>query len=647
MRLLLSNNRRRWRSHTREPKPAETFSRRFLFLKALVVVLFGVLLLQLARMQIMEHEHYDAEAQSNRLRTIPVLPARGLIYDRNGEQLVENLPILSAGVVPADVTDDTFLTVVAELSGITGVPPQQIATDIQKAKESNDPFTPLIVKADLDEASAFRLRERQASLPGVQVLVESVRDYPTGTLTSHILGFVGRIDAEEYAELKNDGYGMNDRLGKTGVEYTYESVLRGSPGYRRVEINAAGEEIQTLRSVDPRPAGNLVLSIDFDLQRKVTEILQNNNNNSLNAAAIVMDVRTGELLAMVSIPAYDNNDLTDPVNQEALPALNDDPSKPMVNHAIAEVYPPGSTFKQVTGTAALQEGVATTDTTITSYGSISVQDDYNPDRVWVMKDWAALGTMNFYRGLAMSSDVYFYYLSGGYYRDGAEIFRGLGAERLARYARDYGLGAPTGIDLPGEASGNVPDAQWKAETFADSPVAADAVWTLGDTYNFGIGQGYLTVTPLQLLGVTAAIANGGNVLIPHVIHEVVDQNGAVLKAMGAQVDHKLSISNQNLAIMREAMRQAAVYGPARTGASSQVAIAAKTGTAEFGQQLANGTYANSHAWFTAYAPFDNPEIAVTVFLEKGIGATHGGPVVRQIMDYYFDRQRLADAGDAP
>ncbi|OGO49339.1 MAG: penicillin-binding protein 2 [Chloroflexi bacterium RBG_16_68_14] len=640
MRVPPDNHRRRWRSRPQKQRTGEILQHRFLLLKALIVVLFGVLSLQLARMQIVEHAKYNARAESNRLRTVPILPARGLIYDRNGVQLVENLPIFSAAVTPADVPQEQLLTVVAGLSEITGVAPQEIATEIAEAQKSNDPFTPLVVKANLDEETAFRLRERQADLPGVQVVVESVRDYSTGALTSHLLGYVGRIDAEEYVKLRDDGYQLNDRLGKAGVEYTYEAVLRGRPGYRQVEIDAAGEEIRTIRSVSPRPASSLVLSLDLDLQRQVTQVLQNAKGNSLNAVAIVMDVRTGGILAMVSLPAYDNNILTDPVDQEKLPALLDDPARPMVNHAISEVHPPGSTFKQVTGTAALQEGVATSDTTITSYGYITVEDEYVPDKVWVMRDWAALGTLDFYRGLAMSSDVYFYYLAGGYYENGQRLFRGLGPERLARYAREYGLGAPTGIDLPGEAAGLVPDPAWKEQAIGE-------VWTLGDTYNFGIGQGYLTMTPLQLLRVIAAIANGGDVLVPHVVREIVGEEGNVLKRVERQVQHHLNISEQHLAIVREALRQAAVYGPARTGTSSQVTIAAKTGTAEFGQQLADGSYASSHAWYTAYAPFENPEIALVVFLEKGIGATHAGPVAKQIFDYYFDRQRVAERGESP
>jgi penicillin-binding protein 2 len=294
----------------------------------------------------------------------------------------------------------------------------------------------------------------------------------------------------------------------------------------------------------------------------------------------------------------------------------------------------------VTGTAALQEGVATPGTTITSHGNNTVEDDYDPDRVWIMRDWATLGTLDFYHGLAMSSDVYFYYLAGGYYQGGQTIFHGLGADRLAHYAREYGLGAPTGIDLPGEAAGLVPDPAWKDGAIGE-------VWTLGDTYNFGIGQGYLTLTPLQLLRVTAAIANGGDVLVPHVVREIVDPQGNVRKRIEREVAHTLNISKDNLSIMREAMRQAAVYGPAKTGASSAVTIAAKTGTAEFGQQLADGRYVTSHAWYTGYAPIDDPEIAVVVFLEKGIGATNAGPVAKQIFDYYFGRQRLAEGDGTP
>ncbi|MCH8949807.1 MAG: penicillin-binding protein 2, partial [Chloroflexi bacterium] len=298
----------------REPRPREVAQHRFLLLKLLIVGLFAVLVLQLARIQIVDHAAYDARAESNRLRTIPLLPARGLIYDRYGELLVENLPIYSAAVVPADVPAEQFLTVVAGLAEITGEPPMEIALTIAEAQESADPFSPVVVKLNIDEETAFLLRERQPSLPGAQVLVQSIRSYPEAGLLAHLLGYVGRIDTEEYASLQADGYQLNDRLGKAGVELIYEAVLRGSPGYRQVEIDAAGEEINTIATRPPRPAASLRLSLDLDLQRKVEQFLIGAMGDSLNAVAIVMDVNTGGILSMVSLPSYDNNILTDPVD---------------------------------------------------------------------------------------------------------------------------------------------------------------------------------------------------------------------------------------------------------------------------------------------------------------------------------------------
>ena len=637
---LPSDNRRRWRSRGRHRPQGEIFRQRFLLLKALIVLLFGVLVLQLARMQIVEHDAYQARAEINRLRLIPDLPTRGLIFDRYGEQLVYNVPIFSAAVIPADVPKDQLGTVVAELSSITGVPSKEITEQILAALEGNNPFTPVVVQQNLDEATAFLLRERLPELPGVQVLVESMRSYPSGALAAALLGYVGRIDADEYASLENSGYQLNDRLGKTGVELIYESMLRGTTGYRQVEFDVLGREIRTIRSVPPRPGDNLVLSLDLDLQRQVEAILQDAMGDSKNGVAAVMDVRTGEMLAMVSLPSYDNNLLTDPVDEEAYLQLLNDPAKPLVNHAIAEVYPPGSTFKEITGSAALQEGVATPDTRITSRGFITVRSEYNPGEVYIYRDWAALGTLDFYGGLAQSSDVYYYYLSGGYFQDGVQVFRGLGAKRLAAYAREYGLGALTGIDLPGEAAGLVPDPTWKQETIHEP-------WTLGDTYNFGIGQGYLAITPLQLLRVTAAIANGGDVLVPHVLRGVIDEDGNILQRVEREVAHTLSISDQNLAVMREALRQAAEKGTAQSGASRFVTIAGKTGTAEFGPQPDEGEDHPTHGWYTGFAPFANPEIAVVVFLQQGKGGRDAGPVASQIFDYYFGRERLAEESLTP
>ncbi len=626
---LFQQQQRRWRSQKREEtSETETLKGKFFYFRLLVLALFAVLTLQLMRLQVFEGEAYQERAENNRLRVVPVMPSRGLIFDRNGIPLVENTPRFSVGIVPADLPREKEPQVLPQLEALVGVPSAEIARKVEERRGSNDPFTPVIVKSGLEPETAFTLREMEQGLPGVKVIVEPVRRYGGQPIFGHILGYVGQVADYEYEELKAKGYQMNDQVGKAGIEAQYESVLRGTPGRREVEVNAAGREIQTLASEPARPGNSLILSLDMDLQEKTTEFLQQAMGNSLNAAAMVMDVRTGEILAMVSLPGFDDNIFTD-ISEEQWNALLDDPSKPLVDHCISEIYPPGSTFKQVTASGALQEGVANAGTTITSYGSISVKNEYDPNIVYVFKDWSALGTLDFYGGVAMSSDVYFYYLGGGYYQDGVELFRGLGATKLAEYARRFGLGALTGIDLPGEAAGVIPDPQWKEEELGEP-------WTIGDTYNFSIGQGYVATTPLQMLLVTAAVANGGNVMVPRVVRDIIDASGRVIAPFKPTVARQLGVSDGNLALLREGMRQAASWGTAKTAAVSGVSIGGKTGTAEFGPDLGGGTY-ESHAWFTGFAPAENPEVAVVVFLQQGNGAKNAAPVGGRILDYYFNR----------
>jgi penicillin-binding protein 2 len=626
---------RRWRSRRREvPNEAQALQSRFFYLRLLVLALFAVLTLQLVRMQILQGEAYSQRAETNRLRILPVVPSRGLIYDRFGTPLVENVPSFSAGVIPADLPREEQEQVLAELERLLQVSTPEMAKEIETRRNSDDPFSPLILKRDLSEETAFTLREMQSRLPGVEVLVEPVRHYLTGPLMAHILGYVGPVDRSEYPDLRSKGYQLDDRVGKSGVELTYESVLRGAVGRKQVEIDAFGREIRTLSSTLARPGLSLVLTIDLDLQQKVTEILQQAMaNGSRNAGAVVLDIRTGEVLALVSLPAFDNNVFSNTLTEEELQALLDNPGRPLLNHTISEMYPPGSIFKQVTGVAALQEGVATPSTTITSRGYITVPNQYDPSIRYVFRDWAALGALNFYGGVAMSSDVYFYYLAGGYYEGGREVFHGLEVETLARYARAFGLGAPTGIDLPGESAGLVPDPAWKERTLHEP-------WVIGDTYNMGIGQGYVATTPLQMVLVTAAIANGGDVLAPRVIKDIVDAEGNVVAPFQRTVRRLLPVDPSHFSVFREAMRQAVSWGTAKDASVSGIQVAGKTGTAEFGEPLPGNKY-ETHAWFTGFAPFDDPQVAVVVFLEKGSGARNAAPAAARILNYYFHRQIFA------
>ena len=628
-----TTGRKPWRSEPYQEAPDELKSakQKLFYFGLVIVVVFGVLTIQLARMQLVNGATYKARAEHNRLRIIPILPQRGLVFDRNGAPLVENKPTYAAAVVAADLPKPQETSITIALQNLINVPAGDIATKVDDRRRSNDPFSPVVVKDDMSQDMAFSLQEKLSQLPGVRVMVEPKRDYVTGPLMAHILGFVRQIDPDDYKQLSSQGYQLSDQIGKAGVEDSYESVLRGTPGTEDVEADASGREIRVLDSKPARPGANLVLSIDLDLQQHVEQYLRAAMGPSKNAAAIVVDVHTGEILAMVSLPAYDDNIFSGAADIGVVNALNSDPGKPMLNHAISEQYAPGSTFKQVTGTAALQEGIANAGTLITSTGKIEVKNEFDPKIVYTFRDWRNdLGTMNFYRGVAMSSDVYFYYLAGGY-----GSFQGLGADRLATWARRFGLGTPTGIDIPGEASGLVPDPDWKQKTL-------DEPWTIGDTYNFGIGQGYMTATPIQMAMVTAAVANGGQVLVPHVVKELRDGQGKTIATVPTTVKKTLPVDPRNLDVLREGMRESVQDGAAYEAASKNVVAAGKTGTAEYGEEHADGNY-DSHGWFTGFAPFGDPQIAVAVFLENGNGGADAAPLGSKIFTYYFGRQNQATA----
>jgi penicillin-binding protein 2 len=624
---------RRWRSQ--KPKRREDAyspGRKFLLLHILIVFLFGILTMQLVRMQVFQGDDYRARAENNRLRELQVLPTRGLIYDRNHRLLVENVAKFSAVIVPADLPMKEEAAVFDRLESVLGIPAQEIAQRVRERRQDGNPYEPIVIKDELDRDTALILKELTSYLPGVDLKVDARRNYLSGELTAHILGYVGGISAEEYAAKRDKGYILNDQLGKTGIEFVYEDILRGKAGKELAEVDASGRQQDVLDSRASQPGQNVVLTIDLQLQRKTADILREFMGTSDNAAAVVMDVHTGEILSMASLPTYDNNLFSKTLSQEELDALLNEPAKPLVNHAVAEMYPPGSTFKTITGLAALQEGVATPSTTIVSRGYITVPNQYDPSVVYVFRDWGALGPLDFYGGIAMSSDVYFYYMAGGKQDEG---FQGLGEERLASYARAFGLGEPTGVDLVGEESpGLVPDAKWKEQ-------AVGEMWYVGDTYNFGIGQGYLAVTPLQLVDAIAAIANDGELLRPRLVKEILDSHGNVVTAFAKEVRRRLPVNQEYLAVMREAMRQSVSKGVASTAQVAGLTVAGKTGSAEFGPARADGSH-ETHGWFVGFAPYEDPEIAVVVFIQRGSGFTNAAPAAARIFDYYFHQRYVAE-----
>ncbi len=602
----------------------------FTVLRALVILLFGILIVQLVRLQVIKGDEYAQRAEINALREVQIPAARGLILDREGRPLVRNAARFSAAIVPADLPERGEMGVYHQLERVVGVTVAEIERKVMAGMEAEGPLQPVVIKADIDKDTALTLRELEPVTPGLKLLIQPTREYLTASFLAHVLGYVGPISAVEYEELKDRGYLLQDYTGKTGVEFTYESVLRGRPGKKLIEVDALGQELKIISERRPLDGSNLVLTIDLDLQKMVKGTLEEYTEDGDNAAAVVMDVRNGEVLAMVSLPDFDNNIFSGPLSEDDLAALVDSPGKPLVNHAIAERYPPGSTFKTIVGSAALQEGIATTGTTITSRGYITVENEYDPNIVYVFKDWAALGPLDFYGGIAMSSDVYYYYLSGGKADEG---FAGLGEARVARYARAFGLGELTGVDLPGESPGLVPDARWKEETVGDP-------WVVGDTYNFGIGQGYLSVTPLQLISAISAIGSDGTVLRPHLLREIQDSHGNVLQQYEKGVRGTVPVEPAYLQIVKEAMRQSVTNGVAKNAAVPGIEVAGKTGTAEFGPQRPDGSH-ETHGWFVGLAPFDEPEIAVVVFIQRGRGGSDAAPAASKIMDYYFHGPQLA------
>jgi len=620
------------------------------FFILVVSLTFLILVARLWQIQIIRGDFYYVLADRNRFRLVSIEALRGVIYDRWGKLLARNTPSYTVEVVPADLPEDEEerRQILTKLSGLLAVPltraggrasPPKSSPGLEELIEAGfkTPYKPVVIKRRVDRDTAFIIQEEHLSLPGVRVRIEPVREYISSTLFSHIIGYVGPIPREKVKEYKAQGYDpSSDKVGLTGLEMTFESYLRGHKGRKHIEVDAAGREVRVIGKPDPPvPGYNLYLTIDFELQKAVKEALEKGmaRVGSKSGVAIVMDPNNGQILAMVSLPSYDNNLFARGISEEEYRRLQEDPSHPMVNHAISGQYPPGSTFKIVPAIAALEEGIVDEKTLIQCDGILWLPNKYFPDDpslaqpfyCWIHKHGKGHGPLNVVEAIVHSCDIFFYEVAGGY-----KDFQGLGLETLTYYARLFGFGEKTGIDLPGESKGLVPTARWKRLNYAES-------WVTGDTYNIAIGQGFLLATPLQVLNATAVIANGGTLYRPQLVYKIVDAEGQVVKEFEPQVIRKIPISEKNLALVRRGMREAVTRGTAWLANFPDIAIAGKTGTAEFpGPRDARGNLP-THAWFTAFAPYDDPKIAVVVFIEGGgEGSEVAVPVAAEIIRYYFD-----------
>jgi penicillin-binding protein 2 len=592
-----------------------TISRgRFRILAIIVTSLIFLLSARAAYLQILQGEHYAALAEGNRNRNYTIVPPRGIVYDRNGELLIENISTFALTMTIADLpTDDTerdeLLNRTANLAGIN-----RTDLDLLISEYALSPFDPVPVKRGIPYENAMRLAIESATLPGFTLEASSTRRYSSAAPSlSHVLGYMGSINETEYEEWKDRSYRRVDQIGKTGIERSAEEILRGTPGNLVVEVDAIGNELAIASKEDPVAGANITLSIDLPLQKFIETQLDAvlEKTETSRAAVVAMDPQTGAVRALVSIPTFDSNDFADGIDIEEYERLRSDENNPLFPRAIAGNFPSGSTFKPFVAYAALAEGIITENTSFLSTGGIRISQ-------WYFPDWRAggHGITNVKKALADSVNTFFYIIGGGY-----QDLTGLGVERITEYASRFGFGAKTGIDLPGEAEGFLPSKEWKQEVKGEQ-------WYVGDTYHLAIGQGDLLATPIQLATALSAIANGGRAVTPYLI-DAIDGPGG--KVVTNDIDGTEQTFDPEITqIIREGMRQTITSGSGRYIDSLPIDVAGKTGTAQTPGDRP------THAWFIGFAPYENPSLAIVVLIEEGgEGSSVAVPLARDIFEWWY------------
>jgi len=544
-----------------------------------VVLVVGVLAYRMFDLQVHQADRYATMAVRQRVATVPVPVARGLMYDRKGRQLVENVPTFVVKVRPADLPFTQRDRVVERLADLLDVKKADLYMQLDQA--ANDRFQLINIADDVPTNVARVISEEHLSLPGVMVDVESRRHYLQGPVVSHLLGWTGKISGEDYGRLRSDGYLVDDTIGKAGLEITFEKELRGVYGVREVQKDGAGRTIRELRTIQPEvPGGSLELTIDLKTQREAEKALKWAMKliGLKRGVFMVMNPQTGEILALVSLPSYDNNAMADGISAREFRRLVNREDRPLINLAIQEHNPPGSTYKLITGAGALADGRISASERIMTRAYITIAG-------WKYWDWnkAGWGPCNMYCGFGHSSDTYFYQVAGR-----------LGIDRLAYWAHQWGFGERTGIDLPGEVKGIIPTDEWANKVFGRDVYP-------GEVYQAGIGQGFNMTTPIQLINAYAALANGGTLYRPQLVRRVLDPDGNALRAFEPEVIRRLPIESRHLATMRAASRNVLNIRHTYNFVDLPIVIAAKSGTAEFGLRDSQGRLP-FHSWIVGFTP---------------------------------------------
>jgi penicillin-binding protein 2 len=592
-------------------------------------LLLIVLIVRLVQVQLIHGAEYRAQAQANQIRLIPVAAPRGIIYDRGGNVLVRNRPSFVVGLIPSEVKDSK--AELATLATTIGVPAATLWDRLLHHRGINyknfdevttyEPYGPVILASDLTVPTVARLSELLNDLPGVDLEPQPIRDYPLQTGGAHLFGYVGQINEDEYKALKGKGYLPNDVIGKDGLESQYDQYLRGAPGGQQIVVDAAGQVIADakLPSKPAVPGDALVTAVDARLQNIVDaalaehlKALSHALGRQISGAVVVLDPWTGGVMALSSFPTFNPNDFAAGNNKNIAHYLLD-PSNPLFDNAIDAATPTGSTFKMVTGTAVISEGLVRTNETVYDSGGWNCGGYYARDIAS-----GGLGNTTFVPALAASSDGFFYQMAWR-----------LGHERLRKWALLFGLSKQSGIDLPGESEGNWP-------TNASMLKATGLPLEPSDVCFLGIGQGAMQATPLQIANVASAVINGGTLYRPHVVDYIRGPNGKTVKSFENQVIRQIPATPEALAAVREGMARVTDPGGTAYGlAIAGLPFSGKTGTAETG----NGNGANT-TWFVAWAPSAHPKLAMAVFVDRsgGYGASIAAPIAREILVKYFKKK---------
>lgn len=601
---------------------------RLFLLAALASV--GILAVQLFYVQITRGQQNLVLANGNRIRQTTIRAPRGAIYDKDKQVLVRNLAsfdlVVNPSLLPKSEPErETAYQTVAAATGLD-------VDEIKKKSESKGGYYPqnVLIRADLDRETALAVEENSRQIKGFSVDINPAREYLGNNSFSHFLGYTGRISAEEWRA--NPEYQPTDYIGKNGLEQSYEEELKGKDGKKQIEVDSQGKQIRELASVGAQAGNSLVLALDGGLQAKLAKELEASAQRAgaERAAAVAVDPRNGEVLAAVNWPSYDNNLFAKGISQSDYQKLLNDKGTPLFNKVSGGRYPVASTIKPFISIAALEEQIITASTTIRDEGKIEIVNKYNPSIVYTYRGWeaAGLGNVNVVRAIAQSSDVFYYIVGGGF-----EKFRGIGVDKLLEWYKKFGLGQKTGIDLGYESPGYLPNP-------SDKKAQTGEPWFVGDTYNISIGQGNLQATPLQLVMATSAVANGGTLYQPRLVKEIINSQGETVRKTQPKIVRSNFISPNSLAIAQQGMREVVETGTAccRMKSDVPVSVAGKTGTAETSSAGLDGKNARTkpHAWFTAYAPADNPQIAMVVLVEySGEGAEYAAPVAREALKWYF------------